>query len=154
MTPFLLLLLGLFLILLEFYLPGAIMGILGTLALLAAIVLFASQTDSLMALFLFMIGTAVSVGLLIRFALWRIKHAKPEYSIYSDKDQEGYRASHYDKTTIGKTGTVSTDLKPGGYILIEGKTYPAISISGYIPKGEQAVVMGGQEQSLLVRKKE
>ncbi len=154
MMPFLLLILGLFLILLEFYLPGAIMATLGALSLLAAIVLFASQTHSLIALGLFILAAAISVILLIRFAMWQIKRAKPESSIYSDKSQEGYYAAHYDPTAIGKTGVVSTDLKPGGYVVIEGKTYPAISVSGYLAKGEQAVVIGGQEQNLLVRKKE
>lgn len=152
MLPFLLLLLGLFLILLEFYLPGMIMGILGALSLLAAILLFASQTTSLTALLLFIIGIGFSIGLLIRFAIWRIRRTKPESSIYSDKSQEGYRAAHYDQTAIGKTAVVSADLKPGGYVVIEGKMYAAISVSGYIAKGERVVVIGGQEQNLLVRK--
>ncbi len=151
MTPFLLVLLGLFLILAEFYIPGAIMGILGGISILAGIILFASESSSLLATALFVIGSTISVGLLIRFALWRIVHAKPQYSIYSDHAQEGYVASSYDKSAIGKTGVVLADLKPGGYILIEGQQYPAISISGYISKGEHVLVISGQEQSLLVK---
>ncbi len=153
-TSFLLVLLGLFLILAEFYLPGGIIGILGGMAILAGIILFASETDSVIALILFLAGIAVSVGLLIRFALWRIVHAKPQYSIYSADDQEGYQASDYDKDAIGKTGVVIADLKPGGYILIEGRQHAAISLSGYIAKGEHVAVVGGQEQSLMVKKKE
>lgn len=151
MTPFILVLLGLFLILVEFYIPGAIMGILGGISILTGIVLFASESSSLLATVLFVLVSAASVGLLIRFALWRIVHAKPEYSIYSDSSQEGYLASTYDKSAIGKTGVVLADLKPGGYILIEGQQYPAISISGYISKGEHVLVISGQEQSLLVK---
>jgi membrane-bound ClpP family serine protease len=142
---------GLILILLEFYIPGAIMGILGGIAILAGIVMFASQTSSLTAIILFVIGTAVAVGLLIRFAIWRIVHAKPDYSIYSDHDQEGYQASSYDQTAIGKTGIVIADLKPGGFIVVEGRQHPAISLSGYIPKGEHVTIVGGQEQSLMVK---
>lgn len=152
MIPFLLVILGLALILLEFYIPGAVMGILGGISILSGILLFASQTDSLTAIILFVAGTAISVGLLIRFALWRIVHAKPGYSIYSNKDQEGYQASEYDKSAIGKTGIVLADLKPGGYILVDGRQHPAISISGYITKGERVDIIGGQEQSLMVKK--
>lgn len=151
MLAFLLVILGLFLILVEFYIPGAVMGILGGFSILAGILIFASQTTSLLAIILFVAGTAVSVVLLIRFAIWRIVKAKPQYSIYSDHDQEGFQASSFDKTAIGKVGTVLTDLKPGGYILIEGIQHPAISISGYIPKGEHVLVVDGQEQSLIVK---
>jgi membrane-bound ClpP family serine protease len=151
MIPFLLVILGLFLILFEFYLPGAILGILGGISILVGIILFASQGSSILSIVLFVTGAAIAVGLLIRFAIWRIVHAKPQYSIYSNANQEGYQASSYDKTAIGKTGIVIADLKPGGYILIEGRQHAAISISGYIGKGEHVIVIGGQEQSLMVK---
>ena len=148
--PFILVILGLVLILFEFYLPGAILGILGGISILSGVILFASQTSSFIAIALFIGGTAVAVGILIRFAIWRITHAKPQYSIYSNDNQEGYQASSFDKTAIGKVGVVTADLKPGGYILIEGNQHPAISLSGYIGKGEHVTVTGGQEQSLMV----
>jgi membrane-bound ClpP family serine protease len=150
MIPFLLVFLGLVLILFEFYLPGAILGILGGVSILAGVLLFASQASSIWSIVLFVAGTAVAAVLLIRFAMWRIVHAKPQYSIYSNAHQEGYQASSYDNNAIGKIGVVIADLKPGGYILVEGCQHPAISLSGYIAKGEQVMVIGGQEQSLMV----
>ena len=153
MIPFLLVILGLILIFIEFYIPGGVMGVLGGGAIIAGILLFASQSTSLVATILFVIGTAVAIGLLIRFALWRIVHSKGRSSIYSDHDQEGYQASSYDHTVIGKTGTVLSDLKPGGFIIVEGKQHPAISVSGYISKGEEVVIIKGEEQSVLVKKK-
>ncbi|MFI0435153.1 MAG: NfeD family protein [Parachlamydiaceae bacterium] len=151
MIPFILVMLGLLLILFEFYLPGGVLGVLGGVAIFIAIVLFASQTSSILSLVLFIIGTAVALTLLIRFALWRIVNAKPADSIYSSANQEGYQASSYDTTAIGKQGVVITDLKPGGYILVEGCQQPAISTSGYLVKGDQVLVIGGQEQSLIVK---
>lgn len=153
MIPFLLVLLGLVLILIEFYIPGAIMGILGGISILSGIVLFASQTDSWIAILLFVVGTAAAVIFLIRYAMWRIAHSKGPYNIYSNHDQAGYQASSYDHTAIGKTGVVLADLKPGGFILVEGVQHPAISISGYIPKGEEVTIIEGQEQSLIVKLK-
>lgn len=151
MTPFFLLLLGLFLILVEFYIPGAIIGIIGSTFVLASIIMFASETSSIIYLIIFVIAAAVSIGLIIKFALWRIVHAKPNRSIYSGQDQEGYQASSYDPNAIGKVGVVLSDLKPGGYILIDGKQEQALSISGYIPKGEEVIVVSGQEESLIVK---
>jgi membrane-bound serine protease (ClpP class) len=151
MSPFLLLFLGLFLILVEFYLPGAIMGIIGSVLVLTSIVLFISQSNSLVMSILFIAGAAVSVILLIRFALWRIVHTKPGYSIYSAGSQEGFQASQYDASAVGKLGTVLTDLKPGGYIIVDGQQHQALSNEGYLSKGEEVLVIGGQEESLIVK---
>lgn len=148
---FILLFLGLLLILIEFYIPGAVIGIIGSVLVLLAIIQFASESTSLIGVILFIIGAAVAVGLVIRFALCRIVKAKPGYSIYSNHDQEGFKASSYDVNAIGKIGTVLSDLKPGGYILIDGQQHQALSISGYIPQGSEVIVVSGQEESLIVQ---
>lgn len=148
---FLLLIIGLFLILLEFYLPGAVMGVTGGLLVFASVIIFAMHSDSVLPVVLYLLITGTCLGVLIKFALWRIKSAKPEYSIYSDDDQAGYQASSFDASVIGKTAIVVTDLKPGGHILVDGKRLQAISQSGYIVKGKEVIVIGGQEESLIVK---
>ncbi|WP_075882887.1 NfeD family protein [Candidatus Protochlamydia sp. W-9] len=151
MIAFLFLLCGLALIFIEFYIPGAIMGVLGSIFLIASIIVFTSQTNSIWATIFYIFFTFSCVVLLIRFTLWRIVHTRQEYSIYLKKDQKGFQASEYDQNAIGKLGMVLTDLKPGGYILIEGKQHQAISLTGYISKGEEVVVVSGQEESLIVK---
>ncbi len=151
MMPFILLCAGLAFIFLEFYLPGLVMGAIGGFMVLTSVVVFADQSNSPTAIVLFGIGVGVSVVLLIKYTLRRIPRAKPQYSIYLESDQHGYRASKFDSTAIGKTGIVISDLKPGGYILIEDKKHQAISQSGYIAEGSTVSVIGGQEESLIVR---
>lgn len=152
MLPFVLLAVGLLLIFLEFFLPGGVMGTLGALVVLSSIVFFAMQTESLLYILLYAFGSFVLVYLLFRFALWRIQHGEPGKTIYSDDDQEGFTASAYDKATIGKIGVVDTDLRPGGHIIIEEKRHSAISRSGYISKGDNVKVIGGEGESLIVKK--
>ena len=151
MMPFLLLLVGLLLIFLEFYLPGAILGVMGGVLLFASILLFAWQSVSVFMTIVYIVGVAIALLLLIRFALWRIRTARPNHSIYSDASQQGYVASRYDHSLIGKKGVVATDLKPGGHILIEGKRVQAFSQAGYLVKGVEVIVVGGQEESLIVK---
>lgn len=151
MTPFLLLILGLILIFIEFYVPGAVMGIVGGLLVFISIIIFAMESQSPLAITAYIIAVGVILGFLIKFALWRIRTAKPDYSIYSDDSQNGFQASSFDKSTIGKHGIVVTDLKPGGHIVIEGKRLQAISQSGYLTKGTEVLVIGGQEESLIVK---
>lgn len=152
MTPFIFLLFGLFMILLEFYLPGAVMGVGGGILVLTSIVMFAMQTTSPFLLVLYIALVVVALVALVKFALWRIKTAKPSRSIYLNSDQQGYQASSFDASMIGKTGVVVTDLKPGGHILIEGKRLQAISQSGYLTKGTEVLVLSGQEESLIVKR--
>jgi membrane-bound serine protease (ClpP class) len=151
MLPYILLAVGLLLIFIEFYVPGAIMGIAGGILIAISIYDFTLQAQSSWVVFLYLLGVVVSIGLVIKFAIWCITTAKPESSIYSNKNQEGFVASHFDQTVIGKKGTALTDLKPGGYILVEGKQYQALSQTGYITKGADVLVTGGQEESLNVK---
>ena len=152
MTPFILLFFGLLLILLEFFIPGAVVGTIGGMMVVASIVLFAMQSQSPLWISVYSIGTIVLIGLLIKFALWRIPRAKAGQSIYLKGDQAGYQASSFDVSVIGKQGVVVTDLKPGGHILVDGKRLQAISQSGYLVKGTEVVVLGGQEESLIVKR--
>jgi membrane-bound serine protease (ClpP class) len=151
MSSFILLLLGLLLIFIEFFLPGAVMGIAGGIMVLLSIVLFAMESESILWTVWYVVCIVVVLAFLIRFALWRIRTAKPGYSIYSDDNQDGFQASSFDTALVGKMGIVATDLKPGGHILVDGKRVQAISQSGYIPKGNKVIVIGGQEESLIVK---
>jgi membrane-bound ClpP family serine protease len=148
MNPFLLLLIGLILIFLEFFLPGAILGTLGTLAVISSIAIYASLSTSILATLLFILGAIAAVTVLFRFALWRIQNNQE--GLYARDDQEGYIASTFDKEAIGKIAEVYTDLKPGGYILIEGKKHQAQSMDGYVPKGRKVKVIDGTAESLIV----
>lgn len=152
-TALILLVLGLLFVYLEFFLPGAILGTIGGIFLVISIVLFANASQSIPFSFLYAVLVFVLLAVLIRYTLKKIPKTKSKYSIYLNGDQTGYMASTYDRTAIGKTGTVLSDLKPGGYITIEGKKHQAISQSGYIPHGEKVIVLGGEEESLIVKSK-
>lgn len=92
---------------------------------------------------------ALLIVLLARYVTPKV--AKWSKLVLVGNEQEGFQASEYDKTAIGKTGVVLADLKPGGYILVDDKKHQAISLSGYIAKGEEVSVIGGQEESLIVK---
>lgn len=151
MNAYLLLIFGLVLVYLEFYLPGAILGILGSTLLFASIMIFIIEHDSWISILFFIIALFSLLAILIKFALWQIRNAKPNSSIYLSSSQEGYKASHFDETAIGKKAIVLSDLKPGGFILIDGKQLQAISETGYIVKGSEVIVISGQETSLIVK---
>lgn len=154
MTSYFFLAVGLLLIFLEFFLPGAMIGIIGGVLLFTSIVFFIAEGHSALASLAYIVVIVLLVALLIKFAIDRIKATKSKQSIYSDDAQVGFVASHFDTAAIGKTGVVLSDLKPGGYILIDDKKQQALSVEGYISKGREVIVISGQEESLIVKLKE
>lgn len=152
MTFLILWAIGLIMIFLEFYLPGAILGTIGGILLVASILLVA-DSENILFTALYTISVVGSVVAIIKYALWKIPRGRQSDSIYSNDAQVGYYASSYDLDAIGKQGIVLSDLKPGGFIEIEGKQLPAISESGYIVKGEHVLVLRGEGDSLIVTKK-
>lgn len=142
---------GLLLIYLEFYLPGGVMGVGGVILLLLAVVFSVMKGENILHVVFFTFGVIISLAVLIKFTLKRIKIAKQESSVYLESDQKGFCASSYDETVIGKRGKALTDLKPSGHVLIEGKKYQVISKIGYLEKGVAVAVVGGKGAYLFVK---
>ncbi|MCH9625917.1 MAG: hypothetical protein S4CHLAM123_11020 [Chlamydiales bacterium] len=151
LTPFILLVVGLLLIFLEFFLPGGIMGIFGGLVLIVSVVFFGMESESVLWTLLYALGLIIIVGFLMRYALWRIRNGKAK-GIFLNTVQEGYVASAWDKELIGKRGEALSDLKPAGHILVEGKRYQAVAKMGYIIKGTAIEVIHGEGAHLVVKK--
>lgn len=148
---FIFLVIGLALIYLEFYLPGAVMGTAGGLLLVASLFLFMMEYGSPIWTVLYLVFILAAVAAVIKYALWKIPRTKSSRSIYSKDAQDGYFASSFDPALIGKKGVVVTDLKPGGYISVEGNQVQALSESGYISQGSEVLVLRGEGDSLIVK---
>ncbi|MDR3625153.1 MAG: NfeD family protein [Chlamydiales bacterium] len=143
-------LIGIFLIYVEFYLPGAVLGILGACLMLFSVVYFAINNTFVETLFFFL-GSCILLGLVVKLAIARIRKSKEGVGIYLGKDQAGYSASGFSKDAIGKIATTLSDLKPAGHILVDGKKWQALSVSGYIESGKKVKVIGGEGSHLVVQ---
>jgi membrane-bound ClpP family serine protease len=152
MMPFIFLLIGLLLIFLEFFLPGGVMGASGGVFFLVALISFTMNSESALFVVLFYLLAAVSLAVVIKFALWRLKNSSQDSGIYSNNDQEGFHSPIFEKDAIGKEGTAYTDLKPSGYILVEGKRYQAISQSGYVEAKSPVSIVNGKGAYLIVKR--
>jgi membrane-bound ClpP family serine protease len=86
---------------------------------------------------------------LILFYLLRLPPPTPE-----DMDQ----AAHTLKLTnphvsIGSIGTASSDLSPCGIVMIDGHRHEARTEEGFIDAGQEVVVKGQEQQTLVVMKR-
>lgn len=142
--------LSLVLIYLEFFVPGAVLGILGGVGFFLSILLFIWESANLWQIIIFIVLIIILLVLTIKMALWKLKQ-KP--AMFAKEEQSGYLASEFDRELIGKSGEALTDLKPSGHISLEGKRHQAVSESLYIKKGESVKIIGGEGARLIVRKK-
>jgi membrane-bound serine protease (ClpP class) len=149
----LILFIGYLLIYAEFFLPGGLMGAVGGILLLVAIGVYAVESDGLLSIVAFTVGAGVGLAVVIRFALWRIRRAAPEHSVFLHSHQEGFVAASYDESLLEKEGSAATDLKPSGYIKVDGRRYQALSLSGYVKQGTEILVAGGKGAFLTVKPK-
>ena len=139
-------LIGIALIYLEFFMPGAIFGAIGALFILSSIVVFGMTAVPFYSFFIFLICLVCLVFITLRSGLNRTKKV-----ISLKGDQAGYVASSFDVTLIGKQGIVLSDLKPSGHIQIDQNSYQAVSESLYINKGTPIIVTGGRGSYLIVK---
>jgi len=140
---------GLVLIYLEFFLPGGIFAIGGTLLLISSIFMLLIEKIQIIYFIIYTILLISFVFLIIKLALKKIKTNK---DIFLDSNQEGYRASIYRKDLIGEIGTAFTDLRPSGKIFINEIYYSATSKENFIEKGSEIQVIDGEGANLIVRK--
>ncbi len=152
MTAYLLLFVGLLLVFLEFYLPGAVMGTAGAILIVLSIAWYATSDASGLEILIFIAVAIGGVIGVINLALWSIRRTGKAKSIFLESDQEGYKASRYEEELIGKKGHCHTSLRPGGYVKIDGKKYAAISVSGLLDKQDEIEVMEIEGETLKVRK--
>ena len=139
------------LIYMEFFLPGGIMGTLGAVTFIASIVFYAYKEESMLFISMFIVSAIILLVATMKIALIHVKRTKLKSNIYLESDQEGYVASQYDSTIVGKKGIVLSDLRLSGYISVEGKRYQAVSKSEYIKKGSEIIVINGDGAHLIVQ---
>lgn len=144
-----LILLGLVLIVVEFFVPGIVMGVLGGALFLSGVGWFALVSPSIWLTVLTVVGSLSLLAVLIRIAVLRLRKATA-IGLCLDTDQADHRGAFYSEELIGCSGRVVTDLKPCGYVIVAGNRQQAISSEGYLERDCPVVVTGGKGAYLIV----
>ena len=146
--PILLTLIGLSLIYIEFFLPGSVFLVGGSLLLLSAVTILFIEKVSLIVIAIYALLLAIILFSLIRFALKKLRSNK---EIFLHTDQSGYKASLFAKELIGQIAITSTELKPSGKIAFNDQTYEATSRENYVAKGKKIKIISGEGSRLIVK---
>lgn len=142
---------GLFLIAAEIFIPGGILGVLGSFFLFAAIVLSFSAFDTQTAL-LVSIGTIVLSGIIIGLAMKLFPKSRMGKGLILEKDASRFKSA--DQTLdhlLDKKGITETPLSPAGIATIDNERVDVISESSWIDDGTPIHVIHIEGNVVTVR---
>lgn len=144
---------GLILIVIEAIIPGfGLPGISGVILVLVGIVL---ATDSLN-IALFSLSISIIITTIVTIILVKLGYRSKLLDAFiltgQNKKQEIYINSRSKDVYLEKIGTAVTELRPSGFINIEGERLDALSDEGFIHSGESIKVIRVEGSKIFVRR--
>jgi len=149
----LLLILGLLLFGLELFVPGGILGAIGGMLLLSAIVIGFSPSvfgvrGGILSAVLILIGVCVYIGLVFYF----LPRSPIGRAFTLSTDLKGISSSQISENDLlGQIGTAHTDLRPSGIAIIRGRRVDVMAEGNWIHSGAQVMVLEAKGNRVVVR---
>lgn len=148
----LLFVIGMVLILAEFFVPGGIIGLLGFAAILGS---FFLASDNLIHM-----GISIMIALFISIivSIYMIKVLGRKMSIFkkiiltdSTNTEQGYVSNVNRTDLVGKIGSTLTQLRPAGKVLIADEIVDAVSEGAFVQKDHHVKVIKVEGSRIVVR---
>ncbi|MBC7367252.1 MAG: serine protease [Undibacterium sp.] len=136
----------------EVFVPGAVLGILGGLAMAVGCGVAFAQLGAAG-------GTVATVAAFALLGLtlyaelvWLPKTRLGKGMVVESKVDATSQPPNAGMDIVGKAAEAETPLVPTGYVLVEGKRYEAFSPAGHVAKGANLRVAGQDNFRLIVTK--
>lgn len=142
MVPLVLFIAGIILILSEFFLPGAIMGILGFLLIVASTITGIQKFPEY-SLFI-IVGEVMGLVGGILFGMFLITKTKLQNLVVMGdimSAEDGYSGPAQDPELVGKVGLAHTALRPAGTVMVNDERIDAVSDGTFIDLGAEVRVI-------------
>ncbi|KOP84051.1 MULTISPECIES: NfeD family protein [Bacillaceae] len=143
---------GMGLIIAEFFLPGGIAGILGLTAILGSLFLASDNIVHMGISILIAISVSILASILmIKVFGKKMKIFKKLILTDSTKTEQGYVSNKNRLELIGLEGYALTALRPSGTIVIEDERIDAVSEGAFILKDARVRVVKAEGSRIVVR---
>jgi membrane-bound serine protease (ClpP class) len=148
----LLLIIGVILILLELFVPGGIMGLIGIVAIIISLFL---STDNIVnmsiSIVIAFIVTIIASILLFKFV--GLERGIFRHIILKDatNTEQGYVSNETKLELIGLEGTTITPLRPAGTVLMGKERMDVVSEGGYIGENKKVKIVTTAGSRVVVR---
>jgi len=151
----LLFILGLALVIAEFFVPGGIIGILGgVLILLSLILAGASMMQMIIAIFIALVVAIIGMVILMKFFGKKLHVLNKLVLMDATTTEEGYVSNINRTELLGKVGKTITPLRPAGTILFGSERIDVVSEGGYVDAGKHVEIIKVEGSRIVVRPSE
>ncbi|WP_343801851.1 nodulation protein NfeD [Bacillus carboniphilus] len=145
-------LIGIGLILLEFVLPGGVVGIIGLIAVLWSILIAGESVTQMGMYILAATGIAIIAGIVLSKVFGkRIQVFNKLVLKDATSTEKGYISNKSRLELIGVTGVALTSFRPSGTIVVGDERIDAVSEGGYIDKGAKVKIVFAEGSRIVVR---
>lgn len=144
----LLFLVGIVLLGIEVFAPGAILGIFGAVSMLIGCIVAYQVYGATGALVATLLAVSLlALALYLEFVVLPRSALGRAITVLSPSEVPNNEGMNH---LVGQTGVTETTLAPSGYVVIDGARHEALSQSGLIAKGESVRVVSGDAFRLIV----
>jgi membrane-bound serine protease (ClpP class) len=144
--------LGIGLIILEFFLPGGIAGIIGFVAILASLFLATDNVVYMGISLLIAIGVSILASILmVKVFGKKMKIFKKIILTDSTNTESGYISNKSRTELVGLEGYTLTALRPSGTVIIEDERIDVVSEGAYIEKNKKVRIVKAEGARIVVR---
>ena len=150
-TVLILFLVGISLVVAEFIVPGAVLGILGGACILISVIYGWIQFPEY-GLFI-ALGEFIGLFLGVIGGLYILSNTKVSRRLVMNKAQtkdEGFSSPGEDPALVGRYGTVYSALRPAGAIIVDGRRISAVSDGTFIDKDARVRVIDVEGYRVVV----
>lgn len=150
----LLFIIGLIFIILEFFVPGGIIGSIGLIAVIGSLFM-AADNNTLIAVSLLiavMVSLTVSI-LLVKVFNKNMKFFKKMVLRDATTTEEGYVSNVNRVELLGKIGTALTPLRPAGIAYIDDERVDVVTEGSFIDQDSDVVVVKVEGSRIVVRER-
>ncbi|MED4585694.1 nodulation protein NfeD [Brevibacillus choshinensis] len=145
---------GIFLMIMEIFLPGGIVGAIGFISIVTGLVMAAYDTQQGLA----SLGIAVVITVIITVLLVKRFGVKGLFNKFilgdTQRNEEGYVAPKDQRDLLHKEGIALTPLRPAGMVKVDGKRVDAVSMGGFVAAGTPIVVIQVEGTRVVVQEQE
>ena len=134
----------------EVFVPGAVLGILGGLAMAVGCGVAFAQLGAVGGAVATVAAFALLGFTLYAELIWLPKTRLGKGMVVESKVEATSQPPIAAADIVGKIAVAETPLVPTGYVLVEGKRYEAFSPAGHVAKGASLRVAGQDNFRLIV----
>ncbi|MDD2710284.1 MAG: NfeD family protein [Verrucomicrobiae bacterium] len=142
---------GIILFCLEMFLPGAVMGILGGLCLLTAVIITTVKFGIAAGSFAF-VGLLIASGIGLALWLYILPRSRMGAMVVTGQNLADSKSADSVDHFLNQTGKTITPLRPSGTALINGKRVDVQAESGFIERDCEIAIVKIEGSRIVARK--